>query len=90
MRRDKEEIIREILETVLEDSQGISRLMMRVGLTTFQINDYLKFLLSNNLLDIVAQKSGNLQYKITPRGVQYLQMAIAISDLVNDNHSEDS
>ncbi len=79
-RRDKLYIIAEILEIARE---GVlkTQIMYRANLSFTQLNDYLKFMLKNELLEKIMLNDKEM-YKITEKGLNFLQRYHEIIDLI--------
>jgi len=80
--RDKLYIIAEILE-IAEETKGVlkTQIMYRANLSFTQLNDYLSFLLKNELLMKVVLDNKEV-YKATSKGIQFLQHYREITELL--------
>jgi len=86
-RRDKLYIIAEILE-IAKDGVLKTQIMYRANLSFTQLNDYLKFMLKNGLLEKISSNDKEV-YKATEKGVNFLQRYNEIAELLKegtDNH----
>jgi len=80
-RRDRLYIIAEIL-TVAKDGSLKTQIMYRANLSFAQLNEYVSFLLKIKLLK-VTEEDGRTVYKITTKGVKFLQSYEEITSLLN-------
>ena len=69
-RRDRLYIIAEILE-IAKDGTLKTQIMYKANLSFSQLNEYLNFLVSLNLLEC-KQAGGKTFYKTTEKGIKYL------------------
>jgi predicted transcriptional regulator len=79
-RRDKLYIIAEILE-IAKDGVLKTQIMYRANLSFTQLNDYLKFMLKNALLEKVLLNDKEV-YKATEKGMNFLQRYREITELL--------
>ena len=79
-RRDKLYIIAEILE-IAKDGVLKTQIMYRANLSFTQLNDYLKFMLKNALLEKVWLNDKEV-YKATEKGMNFLQRYREITELL--------
>jgi predicted transcriptional regulator len=79
-RRDKLYIIAEILE-IAKDGVLKTQIMYRANLSFTQLNDYLKFMLKNALLEKVLLNDKEV-YKATKKGIVFLQSYREITELL--------
>jgi predicted transcriptional regulator len=79
-RRDKLYIISQIINVAREEVLK-TQIMYRANLSFTQLNDYLKFMLKINLLDLVV-KDGKEYYKATKKGLDLLQRYSEIATLL--------
>jgi predicted transcriptional regulator len=79
-RRDKLYIIAEILETA-KDSALKTQIMYRANLSFTQLNDYLSFMLKNELLEKISLNDRDV-YKATEKGLNFLQRYREITELL--------
>ena len=79
-RRDRLYIIAEIL-VVAKDGSLKTQIMYRANLSFAQLNEYLSFLLKIGLLKKLT-RDGKTIFKITPKGMKYLQNYEEISNLL--------
>jgi len=79
-RRDRLYIIAEILN-VAKDGCLKTQIMYRANLSFAQLNEYLSFLLQMKLLAILTENEKTV-YKITPKGIKYLQNYEEITNLL--------
>jgi len=79
-RRDKLYIIAEILE-IAKDGVLKTQIMYRANLSFTQLNDYLKFMLKNALLEKVLWNDKEV-YKATEKGMNFLQRYREITELL--------
>ena len=82
-RRDKLFIIAEILEIAKEGTLK-TQIMYRANLSFTQLNDYIKFMLRNNLLDKVLENEKE-RYETTAKGVDFLQRYREITELLKND-----
>lgn len=81
-RRDKLYIIAEILE-IAKDGVLKTQIMYRANLSFTQLNDYLKFMLKNGLLDKILSNDKEV-YKATEKGINFLQRYHEITELLKE------
>jgi predicted transcriptional regulator len=86
-RRDKLYIIAEILEIARE---GVlkTQIMYRANLSFTQLNEYIRFMLKNELLNKVVSNDKEV-YKASTKGLNFLQRYHEITDLLkteNENY----
>jgi len=81
-RRDKLYIIAEILE-IAKDGVLKTQIMYRANLSFTQLNDYLKFMLKNGLLEKISSNDKEV-YKATEKGVNFLQRYNEITELLKE------
>jgi predicted transcriptional regulator len=79
-RRDKLYIIAEILE-IAKDGVLKTQIMYRANLSFTQLNEYLMFMLKNELLDQIVS-NGKDMYKATEKGLIFLQHYHEITELI--------
>jgi predicted transcriptional regulator len=79
-RRDKLYIIAEILE-IARDGTLKTQVMYRANLSFTQLNEYLEFMLKISLLEKIAMGEREV-YKITEKGLDFLQRYREISELL--------
>jgi predicted transcriptional regulator len=79
-RRDKLYIIAEILE-IAKDGVLKTQIMYRANLSFTQLNDYLKFMLKNALLEKVLLNDKEV-YRATEKGMNFLQRYREIIELL--------
>ena len=79
-RRDKLFIIAEILE-IAKDGVLKTQIMYRANLSFTQLNDYLNFMLKNELLEKVLMNDKEV-YKATEKGMIFLQNYHEITELL--------
>jgi predicted transcriptional regulator len=79
-RRDKLYIIAEILE-IARDGVLKTQIMYRANLSFTQLNEYIRFMLKNELLDKVILNDKEL-YKATSKGLNFLQRYHEITELL--------
>lgn len=84
LNRQRDEIIRDILSTASENSDGvnISRIMFHVVLTHGQTKTYMAELLENKLLDNTTTRLGKNFYRTTPKGMEYLAALNNMADML--------
>jgi predicted transcriptional regulator len=86
-RRDKLYIIAEILE-IAKDGVLKTQIMYRANLSFTQLNEYIRFMLKNELLGKVILNGKEL-YKATLKGLNFLQRYHEITELLkseNENY----
>ena len=86
-RRDKLEIIAEMLEISKEDVLK-TQLMYRANLSFTQLNNYLRFLLKINLLGKVLVEDKD-RYKTTAKGLDFLQRYSEITELLKSDEDKE-
>jgi predicted transcriptional regulator len=77
----------EIVEMILQATRsGVTKtkIMYKAYLSYTQVKEYLSFLLENNL---IKYEEGSQLYRITERGLHFLQVYGEISDLVTPKSS---
>jgi predicted transcriptional regulator len=79
-RRDKLFIIAEILE-IAKDGVLKTQIMYRANLSFTQLNDYLNFMLKNELLEKVLMNDKEV-YKATEKGMTFIQSYREINELL--------
>ncbi len=79
-RRDKLFIIAEILEIAREGTLK-TQIMYRANLSFTQLNDYLGFMLKNNLLALIIRNDKHV-YVATEKGMDFLQRYREITELL--------
>jgi predicted transcriptional regulator len=79
-RRDRLYIIAEILETA-KDSALKTQIMYGANLSFTQLNDYLSFMLKNELLEKIMLNDREA-YKTTEKGMDFLQRYREITELL--------
>ena len=85
-RRDKLFIIAEILE-IARDGVLKTQIMYRANLSFTQLNDYLKFMLKNELLEKNYLNDKEV-YKATEKGMNFIQRYREITELLqNENEN---
>jgi predicted transcriptional regulator len=84
--RSRTEIIRKILQTASNKGIGLNKtkIMYSAFLTHGQVNEYLGHLIDNNLLE---QDMGNQKFRITEKGLGYLNLCEQIGDLIEKKNS---
>jgi predicted transcriptional regulator len=85
-RRDKLYIIAEILE-IAKDGVLKTQIMYRANLSFTQLNDYLKFMLKNGLLDKVLLNDKEV-YRATVKGTTFLQRYHEITELLKTEEND--
>ncbi|MEM2999970.1 MAG: winged helix-turn-helix domain-containing protein [Candidatus Bathyarchaeia archaeon] len=81
-RRDKLHIIAEILE-IAKDGTLKTQIMYKANLSFTQLNEYLKFMLKNELLTRLADK-GKMVYAATAKGLDFLQRYRELTELLKE------
>jgi predicted transcriptional regulator len=84
-RRDKLYIVSEILE-IAKDGTLKTQIMYGANLSFTQLNDYLKFMLKNNLLKKIVENDKEI-YKATEKGLNFLQRYREITELLKDEEN---
>jgi predicted transcriptional regulator len=84
--RDRLHIIAEILE-ISEGGSLKTQIMYRANLSFFQLNEYLSLLLDIDLLKETVEKGKNV-YRITPKGLEYLENYYKIRGLLEKTEHE--
>ena len=85
-RRDRLGIFAEIME-VAKEKQGKTRIMYSVNLSFSQVNEYLKFLSEMGFIKIQKEKGRNT-YTTTPKGYNYIENYIEMSQLLRPQELE--
>lgn len=70
-----------ILESAINGNPK-TRIMLSVGLSFYQLNEYLEVNLKSGLLTF---ESKNKIYRITDRGLKYLKLYDQLNDLMDSN-----
>ena len=81
-RRDKLSIIAEILE-IAKGGTLKTQIMYKANLSFAQLNDYLKFMLKNNLLR-KFRAEGKDVYMATEKGIDFLQRHFELTELLTE------
>lgn len=84
-RRDKLSIIAEILEIAKEGTLK-TQIMYKANLSFAQLNDYLKFMLKNDLLR-KFRANGKDVYTATEKGVDFLQRHFELTELLTEEEN---
>ncbi|HVP93472.1 MAG TPA: winged helix-turn-helix domain-containing protein [Acidobacteriota bacterium] len=87
-RRDKLYIIAEILE-IAKDGVLKTQKMYRANLSFTQLNEYIRFMLKNDLLGKVILNDKEL-YKATLKGLNFLQRYHEITELLKTENENDN
>jgi predicted transcriptional regulator len=87
-RRDKLYIIAEILE-IAKDGVLKTQIMYRANLSFTQLNEYIRFMLKNDLLGKVILNDKEL-YKATLKGLNFLQRYHEITELLKTENENDN
>lgn len=82
-RRDRLQIIAEILE-IAKNGSLKTQIMYRANLSFAQLNEYLGLLLDVELLQ-ESVENGKTMFKITEKGVEYMQNYCKIKGLLEKN-----
>jgi predicted transcriptional regulator len=82
-RRDKLGIISEILEIAKEGTLK-TQIMYKANLSYAQLNDYLKFMLKNGLLQKFVSSRKDV-YAVTEKGIDFLQRHGELTELLKEN-----
>ncbi len=79
--RSRTEIIHDILQTANIDSNGAtqSKIMYNAYLSYRTVKEYLTLLIDNGLLQ---HDLGNQKFRITEKGLRFLQLCDQIGDLI--------
>lgn len=86
-RRDKLYIIAKILE-IAKDGVLKTQIMYRANLSFTQLNEYIRFMSKNELLDMVISNNKEV-YKASAKGLNFLQRYHEITELLrteNENY----
>ena len=84
-RRDKLSIIAEILEIAKEGTLK-TQIMYKANLSFAQLNDYLKFMLKNDLLR-KFRANGKDVYTTTEKGIDFLQRHFELTELLTEEEN---
>ena len=84
-RRDKLSIIAEILE-IAKGGTLKTQIMYKANLSFAQLNDYLKFMLKNDLLR-KFRANGKDVYTATEKGVDFLQRHFELTELLTEEEN---
>ena len=73
--RSRAEIISQMLEVVMEELEGSTKtkIMYKACLSSTQLKNYLRLAIDRDLLEQDVL-NGSSRYKLTQKGVQYLEM----------------
>lgn len=79
--RSRTEIIYDILQTASSDGNGVvqTKIMYSAFLSYHQVKEYLTILIDNGLLQ---HDLGNQKFRITEKGLRFLQLCEQIGDLI--------
>lgn len=85
MKRNKLEIIRDILKIISENHNTIkpTPLLRKSNLSTNRFNEYLSELLKKNFVEERQEKSGK-QISLTKKGFRYLEKYNSIIGFINE------
>lgn len=85
--RSRTEIICDILQTASGDGNGVvqTKIMYNAFLSYHQVKDYLSILIDNDLLQ---HDLGNQKFRITEKGLRFLQLCDQIGDLVEKEEED--
>jgi predicted transcriptional regulator len=80
--RSRTEIVRLILETASEDSDGVTRtkIMYKAFLSYAQLKEYISVLIEGGLIEHNVARN---TYKTTVKGIQMLQACDRINQMMN-------
>jgi predicted transcriptional regulator len=84
-RRDKLYIVAEILE-IVRDGVLKTQIMYRANLSFTQLNEYLKFMLKNELIEKIPVNEKEV-YKATEKGLDFLQRYRDITELLREENN---
>lgn len=84
-RRDKLYIVAEILE-IVRDGVLKTQIMYRANLSFTQLNEYLKFMLKNELIEKIQVNEKEV-YKATEKGLDFLQRYREITELLKEENN---
>ncbi len=84
--RSRTEIVEMILQATRSGATK-TKIMYKAYLSYTQVKEYLSFLLEN---DLIKYEEGSQLYRITERGLHFLQVYGEISDLVTPKSSKKS
>jgi predicted transcriptional regulator len=84
--RSRTEIICDILQIARSDGNGVvqTKIMYSAFLSYHQVKEYLTILIGNDLLQ---HDLGNQRFRITEKGVRFLQLCDQIGDLIEVEES---
>ena len=82
MKRSRIEIIRDILK-VSEYGAKKTKIMYRANMSFAQRNEYLSLLEERDLIENIEDNDGNVRYKTSKRGREFLKHMRNIDDLIN-------
>ena len=85
-RRNRLYITAEIL-TIAKEGSLKTQIMYKANLSFAQLNEYLSFLTTINLLEIQAE-NGKKIYRTTAKGRKYLEKYEDIANLLGDNNED--
>jgi predicted transcriptional regulator len=83
-RRDKLYIVAEILE-IVRDGVLKTQIMYRANLSFTQLNDYLKFMIKNELIEKMFITNKEV-YRATEKGLDFLQRYREITELLKEEN----
>jgi predicted transcriptional regulator len=86
--RDRTEITRDILQTTRDKGIGVrkTKIMYSVFLSHGQVNKHVAQLVDKGLLQ---QDLGNQKYRITEKGLNFLNLCDQIGDLMEEKKSDE-
>jgi predicted transcriptional regulator len=84
-RRDKLSIMAEILE-IAKDGTLKTQIMYKANLSFAQLNDYVKFMLKNGLIN-KFRANGKDVYAATKKGLEFLQRHFELTELLQENEN---
>jgi predicted transcriptional regulator len=84
-RRDKLYIVAEILE-IVRDGVLKTQIMYRANLSFTQLNEYIRFMMKNELLEKVLISEKEV-YKATEKGMSFLQRYREITELLREENN---
>jgi len=85
--RNKTKITQDILQTANSDGNGVgkTKIMRNASLSSYQIRAYLSILIDNGLIQLDLNSP---RFKITGKGLKFLQLCDQMGDLIEDEEQK--
>jgi predicted transcriptional regulator len=84
-RRDKLIIMMDILN-ISKNQTSKTRIMSKANLSFSQLNEYIDFLVSHDLLEALSS-GGKIGYKVTQKGREFIERQQIVIGMLYDNNS---